>query len=116
ELRGIDGRVLATDQDFVDYIGSHAGVPVVVKVRRGDALVDLTVTPRDVGGGVGRIGIGLTTALPVPPLRALVVRPRDSRDITHQTVGLVGKLLRREMKPQAALHGPLEIGKLAGEA
>jgi len=116
ELRGIDGRVLATDQDFVDYIGAHAGVPVVVKVRRGDALVDLTVTPRDVGGGVGRIGVGLTTAVRLPPLRALVVSARYNWDIAAQTIGLVGKLLRREMKPQTALHGPLEIGKLAGEA
>ena len=116
ELRGIDGRVLATDRDFVDYIGAHAGVPVVVKVRRGDALVDLTVTPRDVGGGVGRIGVGLTTAVRLPPLRALVVSARYNWDIAAQTIGLVGKLLRREMKPQFALHGPLEIGKLAGEA
>jgi regulator of sigma E protease len=116
ELRGIDGRVLATDQEFVEYIGTHAGVPVVVEVRRGEQLVDLTVTPRDVGGGVGRIGIGLTTAVRLPPLRAVVVSVRYNWNIAAQTVALVGKLLRREMKPQTALHGPLEIGKLAGEA
>lgn len=116
ELRGIDGRALATEQEYVDYIGSHAGVPVKVKVRRGDAIVDLTVTPRDIGGGVGRIGVGLTTAVKLPPLRALVVSTRYNWNIAAQTIGLVGKLLRREMKPQAALHGPLEIGKLAGQA
>lgn len=116
ELRGVDGRVLATDLDFVDYVGKHAGVPIVVSVQRGDSLVDLRVTPRDDGAGNGRIGVSLTTAVQLPPLRALVVSARYNWNVAAQTVGLVGKLLRREMKPQTALHGPLEIGKLAGEA
>jgi regulator of sigma E protease len=116
ELRAVDGRVLATDMDFVNYIGAHAGVPVVVKVRRGEGLVDVRVTPRDDGAGNGRIGVTLTTAVKLPPGRALVVSARYNWNVAAQTVALVGKLLRREMKAQTALHGPLEIGKLAGEA
>src|SRR4030095_11561991 len=68
ELRAVDGRVLATDMDFVNYIGAHAGVRGVVTVRRGDSLVDVRVTPRDVGAGNGRIGVSLTTAVQLPPL------------------------------------------------
>lgn len=116
ELRAIDGRPLASDLDFVSYIEAHAGKPVVATVERGDRLVDLRVTPRDDGSGKGKIGVGLTVAVRLAPWPALVESVRYNWNVASQTMALVGKLLTGAMKPQSALHGPLEIGKLSGEA
>ncbi len=115
ELRAVDGRKLATESEIVHYIETHSGRRIVVTVRRGERLVDLAVVPSG-EAGVGRIGVILTTAVKLPPWPALRASARYNWDVASQTVQLVGKLLRREMKPQNALHGPLEIGKLSGEA
>ena len=115
ELRAVDGRVLASDLDFVRYIEERAGVPIVVTVQREGALVELPVVPRD-EGGKGRIGVGLTLAQRLGPLRAVVESTRYNWNIAKQTVALVGKLVTREMKAKSALHGPIEIAALSGEA
>jgi regulator of sigma E protease len=127
EVRAVDGHPLplpptgkststGTDLGFVDYIETHAGKPVTVTVVREGRLLDLSVTPRDAGGGVGRIGVGLGLAVKLRPWPALVESVKFNWDVTRQTVALVGKLLTRELKPQSALHGPLEIASLSGEA
>jgi regulator of sigma E protease len=116
QVRAIDGRALASDLEFVTYIEAHAGKPVQVTVLRDGQLVDLRVTPRDEGGGKGRIGVGLTVAMKLAPWPALVESVRYNWNVASQTVALVGKLLTREMKPQSALHGPIEIANLSGEA
>jgi regulator of sigma E protease len=116
ELRAVDGRALASDLEFVRYIEGHAGEQVVVTVLRGGELRDVAVVPRDEGSGKGRIGVGLTIAQKLPVGRALVESTRYNWNITKQTIALLGKLIRREMKPQSALHGPLEIATLSGEA
>ena len=116
ELREIDGRALASDLEFVDYVGTHAGIPVVVTVLRNGELVDLPVVPRDDGAGNGRIGVGLTLAQQFGPAQAFVESAKYNWNIAKQTVGLVGKLIRREMKAKSALHGPIEIAALSGEA
>lgn len=115
ELRAIDGRALASDSEFVRYIEERAGQEIVVTVLRSGALVDLPVVPRD-EGGKGRIGVGLTLAQQLGPLDALVESTKYNWNIAKQTVGLVGKLVRREMKAKSALHGPIEIAALSGEA
>jgi regulator of sigma E protease len=116
KVRGIDGRGLASDLEFVNYIEAHAGKPVRVTVLRDGQLVDVNVTPHDEGGGKGKIGVGLTVAQRLAPWPALVESVRYNWDIASQTFGLVGKLMRREMKPQSALHGPIEIASLSSEA
>jgi regulator of sigma E protease len=115
EVREVDGRPIASDLDFVGYIESHAGKQIVITVLRDGALLELPVVPRD-EGGKGRIGVGLTIAQKLPPWPALRESVEYNWNIAKQTVGLVGKLLRREMKAQSALHGPIEIASLSGEA
>jgi regulator of sigma E protease len=116
ELREVDGRPLASDLDFVRHVETHVDDTVLVTVLRDGALLEVPVVPRDDGSGKGRIGVGLTIAQQLPLGPALVESARYNWNITKQTVALIGKLLRREMKPQSALHGPLEIASLSGEA
>jgi regulator of sigma E protease len=84
-------------------------------VLREGRLRTLSVVPRD-DGGIVRIGVDLAIAQKLPPGRAFVESVRYNWNIAKQTVALFGKLARREMKPQSALHGPIEIGRLSGEA
>jgi regulator of sigma E protease len=116
QVRAIDGRPLASELELVDYHKAHPGVPVQVTVLRGDKLVDLRVTPRDQRAGEKRIGVSLAMTQKLAPWPALVESVRYNWNVAKQTVALVGKLLRREMKPQSALHGPIEIANLSGEA
>jgi regulator of sigma E protease len=116
ELRAVDGRPLASDQDFVRYIESHAGQTVVISVLRAGALVEVPVMPLDDGSGTGKIGVGRTIAQKLPIGPALVESARYNWNITKQTIALIGKLLRREMKVRSAVHGPLEIASLSGQA
>ncbi|HVS01281.1 MAG TPA: RIP metalloprotease RseP [Thermoanaerobaculia bacterium] len=115
EIREVDGRPLLTPAEFVRYIEQHPGEEVVVEVLREDRLVPLPVVPEE-QGGVGRIGVGLTISQQFGPVAAVVESFRYNWNVARQTVVLVGKLVSREMKPQTALHGPIEIAALSGEA
>ena len=115
EIREVDGRPIASDLDLVRYIQSHGGQRIVLTVQRGGELLELPVVPRDDGGMV-RIGVDLSIAQKLPPWPALRESVEYNWNIARQTVGLVGKLVRREMKAQSALHGPIEIANLSGEA
>jgi len=115
QVREVDGRGLASDLEFVRYIEAHANRQIEVTVLRDGKLVTLPVTPRD-EGGKGRIGVGLTVAQKLSFFPAIVESVRYNWNVAAQTVELVGKLITREMKPQSALHGPIEIANLSGEA
>jgi regulator of sigma E protease len=115
ELRGVDGRALASDVEIVRYIEGHAGKQIVVSVQRDGQLLELPVVPRD-EAGKGKIGVSLTLAQQLGPADAFVASARYNWNMAKQTVGLIGKLVRREMKAKTALHGPIEIAALSGEA
>jgi regulator of sigma E protease len=54
-----DGKPVADWSQWVDYVRSRPGRKIAVQVRRGDTLVDLSLTPQAVqenGSTVGRIG------------------------------------------------------------
>lgn len=115
EIREVDGRPIASDLDLVQYIRSHPEQRIVLTVQREGRLLDVAVVPRD-DGGIVRIGADLSIAQKLGPWPALRESLEYNWNITKQTVGLVGKLVRREMKAQSALHGPIEIANLSGEA
>jgi len=115
EIRAVDGRPLATPMEFVEHVSARAGQEVVVEVTRDGRVLELTVVPAD-QDGVGRIGVGLSIAKRFPPGRAVIESCRYNWNVAVQTVALVGKLVRREVKPQSALHGPIEIAALSGQA
>jgi regulator of sigma E protease len=116
KLVAVDGRPLMGSLHFVEQVAARAGKPVRVTIRRDGSERDLVVTPRDDGSGKGKVGLGITEAVKLPVGQAIVESARYNWNITTQTLALVGKLITRQMKVETALHGPLEIGKLAGEA
>jgi regulator of sigma E protease len=68
----VDGRSLATWQDFVAEVVAHAGRPMRLGLERGGDRLEVEVTPRDEGGR-GRLGVAQGTRLVrrAAPLAAL---------------------------------------------
>jgi regulator of sigma E protease len=115
EVRSVDGLPLLGTADFVQYVQPRAGEQIVVEVRRADRMAHLTVVPRE-QDGVGRIGVGLGIYQRFGPIEALGESVRYNWNVAYQTVALVGKLIQRQVAPQTALHGPIGIAALTGDA
>lgn len=115
ELRAIDGRAVSDPADFVSRISARPNQALHLEiVRAGEARV-LEIVPRDVDGR-GQIGVGLTIARPHPPLEAVAVAVGYCLDIVDQTFEVLGRLIRRELPAENALHGAIEIAAVSGEA
>ncbi len=115
EVRRVDGREILSPQDFVDYINQRPGVEIEVGVlRRGEPLT-LKVTPMDVDGK-GLIGVRLGSFRQLPLGEALVASVRFNLEIVEKSAEILGKLFTREIAPQSAISGPIEIAALSGRA
>jgi len=115
ELLAVDGRPLAGQEDFVQYLEGHPSQPVAVSVRRGGSRLTLTVTPNDVDG-VGKIGVGIGYWARYPLGQALVESLRFNWNVTTQTLAVLGKILTRKVSPKNAVSGPIDIASLSGQA
>lgn len=120
EIRALDGRPVTERQEFIDYIGQRAGKPVAVTVmRRGQTEpLTLTVVPAD-DNGVGRIGIGIGSTgyyQRYGPARAVVASVQYNVVIVKATFDVLGKIFSRQIAPQSALAGPIEIAAQSGAA
>lgn len=60
QIISIDGVTIASNQTLIDYVSPRAGKPLQFLVRRGEQMVELSITPvatDDNGKTVGRIGV-----------------------------------------------------------
>ncbi len=115
QVRSIDGRPLASPNEFVEYIEQHLGTSVAVGIQRDGKLMTLDVVPAD-QGGKGKIGVRLTISQRYPPLEAFVESVRFNRDIAKQSLLVIGKIFKREVAAKSALAGPIEIAAQSGAA
>jgi regulator of sigma E protease len=120
ELRALDGRPINDRQAFIDYIGQRAGKPVVVTVVRKNQEEPLTLTVVPEGEpGAGRIGIGIGSTgyyQRYGPARAVVASVQYNIVIVKATFDVLGKIFSRQIAPQSALAGPIEIAAQSGAA
>lgn len=115
ELLAVDGRPLADQQDFVDYLEEHPGQEVAVTVRRAGSLRTLTVVPED-RDGVGKIGVGVGYWVRYSLGEAFVESLRFNWNVTTKTLAVLGKILTRQVSPKNAVSGPIDIASLSGQA
>ncbi len=114
-LRLLDGELVVSFQEFVNYISSHAGKEVSLVVDRSGEEKVLLMTPKDVGGS-GRIGMAAGAYQKYTPGRAVVESVRHNVFIVRQTVFVLGKIFTRRIAAETVLSGPLEIAKVSGQA
>jgi regulator of sigma E protease len=118
EIRALDGRPVTERQDFIDYIGQRPGKPVAITVHRQGEPVTLTVVPSD-ENGLGRIGIGIGSTgyyQRYGPVRAVAASIQYNVVIVKATFDVLGKIFSRQIAPQSALAGPIEIAAQSGAA
>jgi len=114
------GQPVARFEDIQRIVVAHPGQRLVLHIRRGDAALDLPVTPaaRDEGGGrmIGVLGIrgGATIFERLPPWQAIPVGISQTWDVTEQTLAGVWQMLTSHQGVDE-LGGPLRIAQLSGQ-
>ncbi|MEM6454340.1 MAG: RIP metalloprotease RseP [Acidobacteriota bacterium] len=117
-IRRVDGAEIGDALTFVERIEAATGETVRVEIERdGGGVETLAVVPAiDPEDGKGRIGVGLGAWRKLPLGEALVESVRYNIDIVVKSTQVLGKLFSRELAPQAALSGPIEIAAWSGRA
>lgn len=115
ELVTVAGRPVVSTGDLIAHLQEHPGEEVVLGVRRGDERLDVAVVPED-QGGVGKIGAYIGSYVRYPLGQAFVASVRFNWDITVRTLGVLGKIITREVAARTAVSGPIDIASLSGEA
>lgn len=115
QIRRVDGKPVPSDDDFVAYVSARAGTAIVLEVMRGSRLVEVPVTPRDVGGA-GRIGVGLGSFQRYGFVDAFVQSTKYNWMLVNETFKVLGKIFSREVSAKTALAGPIEIAAYSGAA
>lgn len=126
----VDGRPVVIWQDFVDVVRVRPELPVAVEVQRGNARVQLALTPtaeKDRSGIVrGKLGIALKDqSYDVPaayrqtiqygPVDAAVAAVAKTGKLIVFTLESMGKMLRGLISVDN-LSGPITIAKVAGQS
>jgi regulator of sigma E protease len=115
EIRTINGRPIADNNDFIAQIEKQGGKNVVVEVIRDGQPLNLTVVPRN-DNGTGKIGVEIGVFQKYGPARAFVMSARYNVLIVEETLSILGKIFTREVSAKNAFAGPIEIAKQSGEA
>jgi regulator of sigma E protease len=116
-LLAVNGRPLATIEEFQLAIRPLAGQQARIEVDRDGERLTLTAVPelRDGNGAIG-IVIGEFHFQRFPPIEALRRSVRYNWDTTLDTFAFLGKIFERRISAQSALGGPIEIARISGAA
>lgn len=117
EIVAIDGVPVSSGDQVIETIHGSAGRTLVLRLRRGDEELTVSVTPRlDPQRGVGRIGFSpepVWTRL--PPARAVLWGAQRTGQFVVMLFGAVGMLIR-EGRFFDSLGGPLAAGSMLAQA
>jgi len=115
-----DRQSVAKFEDIQRIVVAHPGQQLVLHLRRGDATLEVPVTPaaRDGGGGkqIGVLGIrgGATTFDKVSIWAAIPAGIAQTWDVTGQTLVGVWQMIASH-RGTDELGGPLRIAQLSGQ-
>jgi regulator of sigma E protease len=124
-----DGTAVADWEQWVDYVRGRPGRAIAVQVRRGDALVNLSLTPQAVkedGATVGRIGAyvrlqdnaqhaRMRVVVRYGLLGAMPVALGKTWEMTALTLRTLGKMVTGSASIEN-LSGPISIARYAGQS
>jgi regulator of sigma E protease len=113
----VDGRPIASVEDFQAAIQPNAGREVELVVERGGERVELSLVPEERDGkGIAGVEIGPFHFQRFGPVEALRQSVRYNLDTTAQIFSFIGKIFERRISAQSALGGPIEIAAISGAA
>ena len=116
-LYAVDGHPVADADDFRRLVEPRAGEEVSIEVGRGGDRLVVHLAPAE-EGGVGRAGIVIShfSYQRAGPAMAVAESARINWETTTEIFGFLGGLIERRVSPQSALAGPIEIGRISGQA
>ncbi|HVS12505.1 MAG TPA: RIP metalloprotease RseP [Thermoanaerobaculia bacterium] len=113
----VDGRPVATVEDFQAAIEPNAGREVALVIERGGERLELSLVPEErEGKGIAGVVIGPFHFQRFGPVEALRQSVRYNLDTTAQIFSFIGKIFERRISAQSALGGPIEIAAISGAA
>lgn len=121
----IDGRTIRTFGDIQSIIRLHPGIPLEAKIKRGDEVLTLTITPKvheikDLLGEtvkIGLIGVSSTDVVyeKLPLGEAFVQSFRSTYQICADTLRAMGQMVTGQ-RGLEELGGPIRIAQYSGES
>ena len=113
----VDGRPIATIEDFQAAIEPNAGREIEVVLDRAGERVVSSLVPDEVDGkGLAGVVIGPFHFQRFGPVEALRQSVRYNVDTTVEIFDFIGKIFERKISAQSALGGPIEIAAISGAA
>jgi len=119
-IEEIDGKKIHHAYELINYISEKGGTEVLLKIKRGNSLIEIKAVPKIVEGK-GRLGIYLksmpdeTILKKYPFLSAL----NESLKSTVENTTLAFKVLKNFFSGRgeiAQISGPIDMAKFSGEA
>ena len=116
-LYAVDGHPISDAADFRRLVEPRAGEEVSIEIGRGEERMLVRLVPER-EGGVGRAGIAIShfSYRRVGPVAAVAESARINWETTEEIFGFLGGMMERRVSPQSALAGPIEIGRISGQA
>lgn len=115
EIVSVDGRPVAGQAEFVEYLQGHPAQEVRVTVRRSGEELTLPVTTEEVDGQ-GKIGALIGYYVDYSMGDAIVESVRFNWNITVATLDILGRIVTGKVAPQTAVSGPIDIASMSGAA
>lgn len=114
-----DRQPVALFEDIQRIVVAHPGQQLMLHLRRGDATLDIPVTPTAREGGGRQIGVlgirgGATIFEKVPLWQAIPAGISQTWDVTGQTLVGVWQMIASH-RGTDELGGPLRIAQLSGQ-
>ncbi|HET8646695.1 MAG TPA: M50 family metallopeptidase, partial [Vicinamibacteria bacterium] len=114
-ILSVGGTAVRSFLDLQSAVGAAGAKPVAVKLYRGGQIVDLQVTPRDMGQGP-KLGIASKVIIrKFGFLRALRESVAWTWDMTVKTFDVMKRLVTAQLSPRTIM-GPLGIARASGDA
>jgi regulator of sigma E protease len=119
-IEEIDGKKIHHAYELINYISEKGGTEVLLKIKRGNSLIEIKAVPKIVEGK-GRLGMYLksmpdeTILKKYPFLSAL----NESLKSTVENTTLAFKVLKNFFSGRgeiAQISGPIDMAKFSGEA
>lgn len=116
-ILSINGEKVEQFYDLIRLISPHPGEEIRLTIERDGKTESIRLTPQDMGGE-GKMGVAMVFPQKIErlgPVDAFSTSIRECRRMTRQTFRVLGRLLtgRASIKQ---MSGPIDIGRIAGQA
>ncbi len=116
-ILSVNGEKVEQFYDLIRLISPHGGEKISIKIDRNGEILNLELIPEG-GKGDGRVGISMVFPQSLErlgPGAAISMGIHECRRMTLQTFQVLGKLFTGKASIKQ-MSGPIDIGRIAGQA